>query len=265
MCVITITRGAFLGGERVAQRAADELGFRCVNRDTIIDKVAAAGVSHDALREALTRPPSLLDRWITHRRHVYLALLQAALAEEVQEGSVVYHGYGGHLLLEGAGPVFRVCLTAGMEFRLNLAQRELELDRERARAHLEKVDLEHARWTRALYGVNWDDPSQYDLVLNLGRLFGIEEAVRVVVSAVRGLDCLAFNAARKAAMRDFALASRVNAALALNPHTEALPLEVTSLNGVVTIGGTLESDEQLKDVERIAAAVPGVRSVRLRY
>ena len=82
---------------------------------------------------------------------------------------------------------------------------------------------------------------------------------------MRIIDCLEFNEARKAAMRDFALASRVNAALAQNPPTEALPLNVTSLNGVVTIEGILESDDQLKEVERVAGGVPGVKSVRLRY
>ena len=132
MSVVAISRGSFVGGKRLAEHLAQELDFRCVDREVIIDKVAVAGLSHDDLREALTRAPSLFDRWITHRKHLYLALLQAALAEEVRDGGVVYHGYAGHLLLDGAGPVFRVRVVASEEFRLNLAQRELEMDHDRA-------------------------------------------------------------------------------------------------------------------------------------
>jgi cytidylate kinase len=265
MSVITISRGSFLGGKRLAERLAKDLGFRCVDREVIIDKVAAAGVSHDNLREALTRPPSVFDRWITHRKHVYLALLRAALAEEVKDGGIVYHGYAGHLLLDGAGPVFRVRVIASTEFRLNIAQRELEMSRDRALDYLHKVDQERARWTRALYGVSWDDPSHYDMVLNLGHLFDIEEASKLLASTVREHKCLEFTPARKAAMYDFALASRVHAAMASNPHTEVLHLTVKSLNGVVSIEGTLEDDEQIKEVDRVARAVPGVKDVQLRY
>ncbi len=111
-----------------------------------------------------------------------------------------YHGYVGHLLLDSAGPVFRVRVIASTEFRLNIAQRELEMDRESALAHLQKIDHQRARWTRALYGVDWNDPSLFDMVLNLGHLFDIEEAARVLASTVRENKRLEFTPERKAAM-----------------------------------------------------------------
>jgi len=265
MCVIAISRGSFQGGKLLAERLAGELGFRCIDREVIINKAAEAGSDHDELRAALTRPPSLFDRWITHRKYTYLALLQAALAEEVAEGNVVYHGYAGHILLEGAGPVFRVRVIATEDFRVHIAQRELELDRERALAHIRQADQERARWTRALYGVDWNDPSHYDMVINLGHLFDIDEATGVLAATVRGRKCLEFTEARRGAMRDFAIASRVRAGLACNPPTEALHVEVKSLNGVVSIKAVLDDDVQIKEVERVAHETPGVKDVRLRY
>ena len=265
MSVITISRGSFIGGKMLAERLAQELEFRCIDREVIIEKVAAGGIDHERLREALTRPPSLLDRWITHRKAVYLALLQAALAEEVREGHVVYHGYAGHLLLDAAGPVFRIRIVASDEFRLSLAEKELEMDREDARSYLRLMDEERAKWTRALYGVDWEDTSLYDMVLNLGHLFDIEEAVKLIASAVRGQKSLQFTEARRAVMHDFALASQVRAALAADPATEVVRLDVTARGGVVTIAGTLEDDEQIKNVERIARSVAGVTQVALRY
>jgi len=52
----------------------------------------------------------------------YLALVQAALAEEVRSGEVVYHGHVGHLLLQGGGPVLRVRVIAPLESRIGVAQ-----------------------------------------------------------------------------------------------------------------------------------------------
>ena len=40
---------------------------------------------------------------------------------------------------------------------------------------------------------------------------------------------------------------------------------VTASEGVVQIQGTLDEAEQILDIERIAAAVPGVKKVDLRY
>ena len=85
MSVITISRGTMSGGKLIAETLAKELDFRCIDRDVIVEKAAASGVSHEELRNALDKPPSLLDRF-RHKKYLYLTLIQAALAEEVKAG-----------------------------------------------------------------------------------------------------------------------------------------------------------------------------------
>ena len=57
MSVITISRGSFSGGKMLAECLAHRLGYRCVDRDVIVERAAASGVSQDELLDALLKPP----------------------------------------------------------------------------------------------------------------------------------------------------------------------------------------------------------------
>ena len=165
MSVITISRGTFSGGLMLAECLSARLGYRSIGRDLIVEKAAVSGISQDVLLKALQKPPSFLER-LHHSKYIYLALIQAALSEEVRTGSVVYHGNAGHLLLKGA-PVLRTRIIAPMKFRVEMAQERLNLTAAQAIEHIQRMDNERRKWTQYIYGVDWTDPSLYDIVLNL--------------------------------------------------------------------------------------------------
>jgi cytidylate kinase len=54
-----------------------------------------------------------------------------------------------------------------LEFRIGMAQARLKLERDEAIAYVQKMDQQRRKWTQFLYGVDWGDPSLYDIVLNL--------------------------------------------------------------------------------------------------
>jgi hypothetical protein len=110
----------------LAECLAARLGYRCVGREAIVERAAASGVSHQDLLDALLKAPGFLDRF-KHTRYQYLALFQAALAEEVKSGNVVYHGNAGHLMLKGARAVLRVRVVAPFEKRLAMLEERLNL------------------------------------------------------------------------------------------------------------------------------------------
>ena len=96
MSVVTISRGSFSGGKMLAENLAETLGYRCVDRDVIVKRATAGcDASADELKAALDKPPGFLER-LKHKRYIYLAVIQAALAEEVRNGRTVYHGHAGH-------------------------------------------------------------------------------------------------------------------------------------------------------------------------
>jgi cytidylate kinase len=256
MAVITISRGIFSGGEDLAECLAARLGYRCVDRDALVQRAAADGIDERELKSALLESPDLLER-LRRKRRLYLAALRAALAEEVATGDVVYHGNAGHLLLKGVLPVLRVRIVAPLESRLATLQERLGWSREEGRAHIARIDEERRKWTAFLYGVQWEDPSIYDIVINLERL-GIPGACDVLVGLARA-DRFALTSERQAAVRDFALASRVWTALRLDRRTANLEVEVRAHAGTAYVQGFVGSDGSVWEIERVAGQVPGVQ------
>jgi cytidylate kinase len=259
MSVVTISRGTLSGGLMIAESLSAKLGYRCIGRDVIVEKAALSGISQDLLRDVLDKPPSFLERF-KHRKHIYLALIQAALSEEMRPGNVVYHGNVGHLLLKGA-PVLRARIIAPMEFRLRMAQERLKLDRARALEHIQRMDHERKKWAQYIYGVDWTDPSLYDIVLNLESV-SMQDACDILVELVTR-DRFKLTPESQEALNDIALVSRIRANLAVNPSTEYIKVEVLARARSVTITGKFCSCHQYTEVERIAKAVPGAKEINI--
>jgi len=258
MSIVTISRGSFSSGEALAQCLAGKLGYRCVDRDVIVERAAARGVSQDELRDALARPPTFLERF-QHKKYVYLALIQAALAEEVRTGKAVYHGHAGHLLLKAGRYLLRVRIIAPLELRVRKAQERLKFSRGEALAYIEKVDQDRRKWTHYLYGVDWGDPALYDAVLNLENM-EIAEACESLAILVRR-RCFELSPEDQAAMNDFALASRVRADLALNPSTSHLEFQVTAIGGAVKVGGKATAMREFDEIRRVVGLTAGVTAL----
>lgn len=259
MAIITISRGTFSGGKRLAECLAHKLNYRCIDRDVVAQKTSIRTISPEELFAALESPPAHSLPSLNHRKYIYLALIQAAILEEMSNGNAVYHGLAGHLLLQGGMAVFRVRVIAPLEFRIREANERLSMGRQEAIAYIRKIDEQRGKWTHYLYGADWEDPSLYDLVINL-QYISVEQACRLVVGMIKegGFE---FSAQTQAAMKDFLLAARVRAALAKDALTGNLEVEVVCRAGAVTIKGDL--CEEAEDVQRVAAAVSGVLSLAL--
>jgi len=258
--IITISRGSFSGGTMLAEALAKRLGYRSIDRDQIIKKAAAWGVSQDALRTAIEKPPAFMGQ-SQHTKYIYLAFIQAALTEEVRTGNAIYHGLAGHLLLGNGPHVLRTRIIAPMEFRIGKVQERLRYERKEAIAYIERMDEDRRKWTQFLYGVDWRDASLYDLVLNLEQM-NLEEACDLICAAAQ-LNCFATTAETQKALDDLARAARVKASLATNPATADLQFAVWAQEGAVSIKGDIVSPAQIKTIGGIARAVPGVAEVRL--
>jgi cytidylate kinase len=260
MSVITISRGSFSGGKRLAECLAASLGYRVVDREVIVERAAAHGVSQEELLAAMQKPPTFLER-LQHNKYLYMALIQSALCEEVRTGKAVYHGNAGHLLLKGGPHILRVRIIAPTEFRLKMAQDRLKLSRSEALDYIQRMDQDRRKWVKYLYGVEWGDPVNYDIVLNLESM-SISEACETVSTLARQ-RCFEFAPGCQAAMDDMALSSRVRAELALDPATSHLEVSVEAKDGVVAVHGAIAVIPEANEVRRVVTAVPGVVSLNL--
>jgi cytidylate kinase len=267
MCVITVSRGAFSGGVSLAKTVAQRLGYRCIGCDVIVERAASHGVRQAELRAALERPPRVLDRFgsrrehFSHRRYVLLALLAEALAEEVCEGSAVYHGLAGHILLDGLPGLLRTRVVAPMDARILAAQERLKISRTEAIRRINKADSRRKAWTRFLNNANWGQASLFDLVLNL-EYISRDEACGLIVAMARQRR-LHLTEIHRQAIRDVVLARRVRARLALDPQTSAADVGVAACQGRVVINCNAPAAADFRHIQDLALALPGVLEVSL--
>ena len=256
--IITISRGSFSGGTVVAECVAEQLGYRLISREILATAAERYGVDEQRLAQALDRAPGLWER-LRHERQLYLLYIQGALLDEVERDNIVYHGHAGHLLLRGISHVLRVRLIAPMAFRINAAIERLRCTRDAAEDTVNRVDEERARWTRFLYGIDWNSPLLYDLVINLQDL-GVRGACSVVRATAALSEFQSTDVSRKV-VRDLALACRVRGLLARDPGTARLQVDVTADDGVVTLRGTPRDEEMAHYAADIARRAPRVQEV----
>ena len=259
--IITISRGSASGGRAVAEGLARRLGYALVSREDIIAQASEFGAPESELKEALLKPVGLRDRF-GHARRRYLAFVQDALCQRAAGDNVIYHGNAGHLLLGGVSHVLRVRLIAPLAYRVERVMERDRLDRDEALRRIEQLDGEREAWTRFLYGVDWLDPSLYDLTVNLQTL-GLEGAVELIAAAARRPEFQATRPSRQA-FADLRLASRVRAALAADAATASVEVEVRAADGAVSLKGRVRPAWLVEPILKVAAAVPGVREVDRR-
>lgn len=258
MPIITISRGTFSGGKELAECLAEKLGYPCLSREVLVEAAERYGVSESALAAALTRAPSLLDR-LKRDRERYLAFIKAALCQRAKAGNLVYHGLAGHHLLAGIRHVIRVRVVADIGYRVQAAMGRLGMTSHQAETYIRKVDSERVKWTQFLYGVAWEDPRNYDVVLNLEHL-GIQGGCATVLRLAE-LDVFQPTEESLAAMENLALSSLVLAALAGDKRTRDGSFQVQAMAGVVTVEGVVRVPGVAESVPEVAGAVEGVKKV----
>jgi cytidylate kinase len=260
MSIIAISRGTFSGGEALAARVAERLGYPCLSREANLEEAAKTyGVPAEDLTAAMERPPSFWQR-VVGERAAYLTFVRACLCEHAQADNLVYHGLVGHLLLPGISHVLRVRVIADLDYRIKAASAERKRGYPEALAYIEKADRERRQWVRFLFDVEWDDPHLYDLIVNLSRV-SLDMACETVARLTEQDEFKATPESRKA-MANLALGSRVSAQLAMDPRTRGVGVTVVAEDGIVTITGETRWQPVKDAIHTVARDVDGVKEVR---
>ena len=260
MAIITISRGSFAGGSAVAQAVSRRLGHPCLSREEVLGRAAKDyGIQEQELRQTLNDSPAFWEQ-MPGKRLAYVKCLTAVLLDEAREGNLVYHGHVGHLLLAGVAHALRVRVIAALEYRVQAAMAQAGFTREKAIAHIRQVDEERSRWARLLYGVEWHDPTQYHVTLNLGQV-GVASASEVIVRLAE-MGEFKPTAESRRHFEDLRLGAQVWAALAKEPLTRSAGLQVVAQDGDILITGNVGSAKATELIPRLAGQVEGVKRVR---
>ncbi|MFC1574740.1 cytidylate kinase family protein [Gemmatimonadota bacterium] len=264
MAIISVCRGTKSGGEALAKCLEEKLGYPLLGREVLQEAAAQLGVPAKDVGEKMEEVPGFFGRTSMVQK-LYVAAVQAALAEAAAGGNLIYHGLAGGLLLREAPGVLCTRLISPLEMRVHALMVSHGMDEASAEAYIHDVDDARARWVKGLYGMDINDPGMYDMVVNLAS-FSVPEACEVVFAAAQRPE-FEIDDERLLELGDFRLGSRVRLALLEDLGTQTLELGATAMDGVVVVTGQapmLNTGEVGDRIVEIVRSVPGVQEVSLR-
>lgn len=255
MSIIAVSEEAFSGGQEFAETLAQRLGFRYVDAAVLVERAAAWGSDQKRLRATFENAPGFLDRFLRDPE-IQVLLLQAALAEDIREGDAVCYGIGADLLNLEARQILRVRVEASDRFRKLRVQERLKLPRVEAERHLNKGDRNKRRWQRYLFGIKAALPPGHDLLVNFEQTT-LDEACTAVSDLIHSQSRFRPNITDAAFVERFAVSSRIRAALAQNPPTAHLNLDVEIEDHTAVLRGKVRSVEEIDSLRRFVLTIPG--------
>jgi len=259
MRLICISRGTYSGGQELAEKLADKLGCTCLGREELISAATEAGISVGKLEMAMVSSGIFSEKLARERDH-YLAFSTAYLCEKAAEGSLVYHGRTGHLLLPGVPNILRVRVLADEEYRIKSVKNKLGLDRDKARRYIQDVDEDRRKWVHSMYGTSLEDAANFDIIVNLAKM-NLDNSASALL-AVTQLPDFQLTPASKKALDDLLLGARARIKLARDNRTYTADVKVRADSGVVTVT-YLPQDANLADaIPEVCSDLPGLKDIR---
>ena len=111
MHFITISRKLGSCGTEIANKVAENLGYKIVDTEAIEAMARKMGFL-EAGEDVDEKPPSFFTRIFTQKPHVRLDRLNSVIYELAEQGDTIFMGRGGHILLKAFDCALHVRITA---------------------------------------------------------------------------------------------------------------------------------------------------------
>ena len=166
MAVVTISRELGSGGREVGLMLSSGLGYRFVDRESILARLKEAGHKWERWTEGLDEhTPRVWEKYDWSYRG-FVAMVQSTIMNEASSGRAVIIGRGGNYLLQGVPFVLRVRVVSTLEERVTRISGREGIDEDSAGWLIERTDRERAGYLLGVYGRDGRDPADYDLVFD---------------------------------------------------------------------------------------------------
>jgi CMP/dCMP kinase len=221
MAVVTISRQFGSGGDQIAARLCEILGYHSFGkaqiaeaaRETSMSMLNAIDYSEDNhevqtfLKRLLgqTASPVQTIAWTENpsiasqakRADVHeiavIGLVKRAIKAALRANNMVIVGRGGQILLRDTPGVLHVRVEAPLEFRTCQVMEQLKRARKGDQSNggliraadelIANRDIASADYIHRYYNIDWADRSLYHLILNMG-LLSVEQAANIIASSV---------------------------------------------------------------------------------
>jgi cytidylate kinase len=257
MYFITFSRKMGTNGSEIARRVADRLGHSFFDTEAIENVAQEMGFLKD-IKEIDEKVPSLFQRLFSQKPEVHLDRLNSVIYDLASRGNAVFLGRGSYILLRDFKCALHIRVTASLESRIqNLARRGLY--REAAIKAIHKSDQERGAFIKFAFGVDWDSPELYDIVLNMDNLtadMAVETVLHIAGSEeMKGRSMDAMKSLEMMALGRRAQAALIEAGLRHGPFISVLE------PGKIELTGTVAEELIKTKTEEILKRVKGVKSI----
>ena len=206
MPVITIRGQLGSGALEIGRRLAHRIGGDYVDREIIEGVAERAGAPREEV-QGKEQPPTTLagrilealakgaaasprsgDVWVPtweapldDRR--YLAALTEVIADLAKSPSIVIRGRGSQFILKDHPGAIHILVVGPLKNRLKRVMEFNQIDEASAVKEISRSDGSHREFIKRYFSADIEDPVNYDLVLNTGRL-SYDDCVDIVLEAV---------------------------------------------------------------------------------
>lgn len=200
--IVTVSREYGAASQGICAAVADRLGYRLVSRELPVVVAARLGMPADVVETVSERPrrfgERLLDQFSggvpetsqpgSSVEYDLTAETRRALEVAVREiaaaGNAVIVGRLAGAILGARQDVVRVFVHAPAAWRIAHVVGSFGCSEREARAEIARIDDARRSYAKEFYQIVWDDPRNYDLVLQSSR-FGVDGSAEAIVAAVR--------------------------------------------------------------------------------
>lgn len=213
MTVITFSRQFASGGDAIAAQVCERLGYIAFDKKLMAEVAAEVGLcEHEVVdfsedryevRSFLTRLFREKSRAVEHAtvrqrdtsgkeiittealdEEQCIHLVRHTILSAYEKGSIVIVGRGGQAILRDKPGVLHVRVIAPLETRIQTMKQRGMSGNSEIKTLLAQHDRATAQYLRRFYGIEWDDPDLYHLIINAG-LLTLEAAAEAIVAAAQ--------------------------------------------------------------------------------
>jgi cytidylate kinase len=260
MAILTIARKYGSGGREIGQAIAEQLNYDYIDRRRILDDMRAEGKQwEERAKQFDENYPKIWERYDWSFRG-FVALNQSYFLNYALKDKVVIMGRGGNFLLKGIPCILRVRVIAPIEKRIEKVMEREGVNSENARWLIEKADHEMAGAIYLIYGRNWDNPAEYEMVFDTG----IQTTDAIITVIKNGLlEKEKFNTEKTRKILQLrVLAAKIKAEITTNSQYSISVLDVDPKEGGMiekglVIRGIIHNQDDIKKIEETAKKLAG--------
>jgi len=257
MSIITVCGGVNNKELEITEKIANNTGYTLFTKEMVVAESAKKyNIMEENLLEKLENSPSMWQQF-TDEYGRYLIYVRSTLLSIAKQDNIVYDGEAGQLFLRGIPHVLKLRIEASHDHKVKSILSQFNNDYQQASDYIKNIERQKKQWIKKVYNIDWTDPVLYDLWINSDTV-SIDSISKLVSTTLEQDDFrITENSMKK--LNNLSLECEIKAALVADDKIwSSQDISISTNNGVVTLRGTIKTEELLNLIIDTTQKVKGV-------